>query len=214
MSMAQKRGSRRSAYRALSRSMPPLYNNARRGRINDGVIHTYKRSVFTEDFITSDLIGQVAGALSFKLSDISTFTSMQALYDQYRINNVTVTFIPKTTVYTNTTATALNSPAVGLFGSCLDFDSGQTPINMQDLANYDTFKWTRGTDVHKRYLKPRVQITAGNVAAFSTNGQQWIDCGSPSIPHFGVRWVAEDAETNKITYDLIVKYDISFRNSR
>lgn len=225
LSMAAKRGARRSAYRSLTRRLPSRLNA---GRVGDGVsrIVTVNKSYFIEDALTSQLTGAVYLGLDFKLSDISDYTFYQNVYEQYRINSVKVTLVPKVNAIGATpTVGAIPSllsysPQCGLLGTAIDFDQGtiNSPFTtMSQMVQADTFKFTRGTDLHTRTFKPGCMTALSNTAngTLTTGGApvygQWIHMGAPSVPHYGLRIMVEDSDVIALSYDIIIKYNISFK---
>jgi len=205
------RARRRSAYRSM---------NSRVQTVNrqPGGIHTFTKTQFSEDFIASAFLGATSGQFTFALSNLAKATELRGLYDQYRINWVKVDIIPKTNVYSavngTTGAISVSAPEAGLFGTAIDYDGGLTSPSMQTLADYSTFKWTRGTNVHSRIFKPKPAITVGGVNAGVAPGDMWIDCGSPSVLHYGLGFCVEDSEQVTLKYDVCIKYNISFRSVR
>jgi len=211
MGMGPYRARRRSAYRSLTPSTVTR---------SPGGTHTFYRTQFTEDFISSNFLGANVGQLTFSLNNVTKQAELRGLYDQYKINWVKVDFIPKANSYSavngTTGAIAQNAPEAGLFATAIDYDGVGTPAisTMQDIANYSTFKWSRGMNVHSRVFKPKPAITVGGVNAGMSPGDLWIDCGQPSVIHYGLWYVCEDSEQVTLKYDVCVKYSLSFRSTR
>jgi len=178
---------------------------------------TLNKTVFREDFITTGLISNTTGVMNVKASLINDISSLVAVYDQYRINYVTVTFIPKYNMMGVTNAGG-GRPMSALFGSCIDYDTGTAPTSMAQIADYNNFKFTRGLSIHKRTFKPRPQTTylvgATNVSSpfMTTTNNPWIDCNQPDVDHYGMRWVVEDTDVESVVYDCMIKINISFKN--
>lgn len=177
---------------------------------------TINKTIFREDFITTGLLSSTGGVINVKASLINDISTLQNVYDQYRINYVTVSFIPKLNVAGITAGPT--TPLVGLFGSCIDYDTSTAPTTMAQIADYNNFQFTRGLDIHKRVFKPRpqTQFLVGATAVASpfmtTKNNPWIDCTQPDVDHLGLRWIVEDADTAGIVYDLMIKVNISFKN--
>lgn len=177
---------------------------------------TFNKTVFREDFVSSGLLSDVFGVINFKASLISDFGTLAQVYDQYRINYITVTFIPKTNV-AGVTNTGGAVPLVGLFGSAIDFDTSTARTAMSQLAEYNNFKFTRGLQTHSRTFRPRPQtifqagaLTTPNAYFGSTN--PWIDCNQADVDHYGLQFGIADSNVELVTYDLMIKVNISLKN--
>lgn len=187
---------------------------------------TMNKTVFYEDALTSGLLTASNGVLNFRLSQISDHITLTNVYDQYRINWVKVQIIPKTNVAGIAENKGVNTipvtvpiplPLVGLVGSAVDYDTNTAPASMAALCEYNNFKYTRGLDVHTRVLKPRPQTIwqSGGTTVQSpvfTRENPWIDCVKPDVDHLGLRFIIEDSDTALVTYDIMVKYNLSFKN--
>lgn len=210
---------RKSAYYALSR-YPSRLNGANLGIGNKTV--TLVKSAFREDAITTSLLSPTYYGVDFKLSEISDYLSIQQLYDQYRINWVEVTLLPKINSTGQVTVTTGLTQSGAVATAC-DFDSSvilNTSSSMASMTEYSSFKLTRGTSLHKRKLVPASISAVSNTANGSMvmggvpQRQVWLDTQQPNVPHYGLRVFVEDSEAYTYSYDIIIKYCISLRCSR
>jgi hypothetical protein len=152
-------------------------------------------------------------------NDVTSYTN---LYDKYKICAYKVTFIPRATqfeLYNNQTDGNDNF----ILWTCLDYDDAAAPTSTQYVMNYRNKKWTRGTQVHKRYVKhPHIlgAIANNTTGASTVNSANirapWIDAASLSIPHYGVKWAClpGGAATNLTYIDVILDVYVKWAGRR
>lgn len=126
---------------------------------------------------------------TFQLSDIPQVATLVELFDMYKINGVGY----KLTLL----QTTQGAPASCQVAIVRDYDgqSGATTSTWNELLERSNCKLhniqaqsTR--NFAKCYITPKIANTVWNGAlasGYSTPGKkQWIDCGSPSVPHFSI----------------------------
>lgn len=181
-------------------------------------VQFFKRSVYysgwTANSTTTDIFVNYFGALSV-LPNVSEFTS---LYDQYRINGIKVTLIPRGNQSDIGTASGTVAQSVGVF-SVIDYDDINPLTSLNQAMQYQNLKMTRSHQIHSRYFKPRIlnsvlaNAGTGAVAnAGSTRG--WLDVTSDNIPHMGVKFVLQQSPNSVQTFDVKIDYFLAFKNVR
>lgn len=126
---------------------------------------------------------------TFQLSDIPQVATLVELFDMYKINGVQW----KLTLLQSTQG----APASCQVAIIKDYDgqSGATASTWNELLERSNCKIKNiqaGTTRNscKAYITPKIANTvwSGAVASgYSTpKGKQWIDCGSPSVPHYSI----------------------------
>ncbi len=126
---------------------------------------------------------------TFQLSDIPQVNTLVELFDMYKINGVQW----KLTLL----QTTQGAPASAQVAIIKDYDgqSGATASTWNELLERSNCKiknlqadTTRNSC--KAYITPKIANTvwSGAVASgYSTpTGKKWIDCGSPSVPHYSI----------------------------
>lgn len=153
-----------------------------------------------------------ASGLNFKLSDLPNYTEFTALYDQYQIRAIKIQLIPRFTE----SAAATSTQAIGNMWSVIDYDDSGAPGALNDLLQYQNVKRTRTNQMHSRYFKPKVAdevFGSGVATAYSAAKNVWLDCNNPVVEHYGIKfWF--DATTAGVTYDMMVKMYLAFKNVR
>lgn len=178
-------------------------------------VQYFTRTAFYGSLFTVGTSAPAPAVSQFSLNQVPNFSEMTQLYDQYQIKAIKYTLIPK---FTNNELNIGGGASAGILGnvwSVLDYDDSTTPLTLQELLQYQNIKRTRQDKVHKRYFKPKVAQTIGS--NISPKANVWLDCNTASTPHFGVKlWfdaLAGVSNTN-ITFDLVVKYYMAFKNVR
>lgn len=187
-------------------------------------VQYFKRTVMKEGAISYDPVTGGGGGLMFRLSDVPNHTEFTNLYDQYKIKAVKVKIVPRANVYPGNDPTSAIQLWNSQFFTAIDYDSAIDFSDLDSLLQYQNCKMTRSTQIHKRYLKPRVrsavQIAGGLAPAFgnSATRNQWLDCANDAITHYGLLWYAQPQFTSGedlITKcDLVVTYYMAFKNVR
>ena len=165
---------------------------------------------------------------SFKASDITQFSTMSQLFDQYRINGVKLTFLP-------TTYSSPTQNQSGTFASSIDLDGDNVITTFPQLlqcSNTHCSPWsgTGGLTPYKSiYLRPRAHdalITeldaTGQPSAFSAglaNRKQWLDISDRGeTTHYGlnVGWYfgASGLLNEPQELQVIITYYVQFRKVR
>jgi len=155
--------------------------------------------------ITSSAAVETDGAISFALNNLTGYTSLTTLFDQYRIVGVNIKFIPSQLVYT-----AAAQPLL----TVLDYDDA-TPIVVSSLYQYDTLKVAPASAYFERSLKPRTAIAAyaGAFTSFGNMSGMWIDSASPGVIYYGVKYGIL-ASANAPSWSYLARIHIQTRAQR
>lgn len=153
-------------------------------------------------------INPTFGSINFSLNDLPNYTEFTSLYDMYKINAVTVTFIPQMTE--NVSAVTLNNPYANTrFYSCIDYNDNSPPTTIDEVRQYQNCKVTSILRMHKRYIyKPKV-LDAGGYT-FSP----WISTAFPSNNYYGLKYAVESTQaTGALTFEFKIeaKFYMSFK---
>lgn len=184
-----------------------LRRSARMGGLRQPVQY-FKRATYKINAITATSGGPSFVDFTFQLADVPNHTEFTALYDQYCIKGVKMEFIPRFNVAN------LGDTIPELF-SIVDYD-GSAPSTEPGFLQYQNLKMTRGTQIHKRYLKPAVlpQVFQGVTTGYSIKKNQWIDSADDALPHYGVSTWLPTSGANNPSWDLKVTYYLAFKNVR
>lgn len=171
------------------RTMRPM-RSMTASRLN---VHHFKRTFQSAD-IAFNSAGASAGAYAPALSNMPNYTEFTALFDMYRINKVVVKFVPSFTGSDANPAATAN--ALPNLYSVTDNDDNATPANLDELLQYPGLKLTRANQIHTRVFTPCVGVDAAGITGIAPKYKQWINCSSPSIVHYGMKyWLDAIAST-------------------
>lgn len=152
------------------------------------------------------------------MSQLAGFGEFQALFDQYKITRVKWSLIPRgnSSDITNGVATDAGS-SVGVF-SVLDYDDPAPLTSIGEACEYANMKMTRSTGTHTRTLKPKANMmmltTTGASVPSGTGYGGWLDTSYSNIPHYGIKFVLQQAPSQNQQFDLKIDYSIALKNVR
>lgn len=191
-----------SAARSVRSMMKPIYNYKQTSLnpIGIGSINVPIGSTFLNAYSFS--LNQVGGNLG----------AFGNLYDQYKINKVVMTFVPKFT--DSDIGQAPTGGQLSMIASCIDYDDAVIPVSVGDILERNNAKLHR-TRVFSRVLKPCVNfnVSTGGTAGVSSKQSPWLDVTNTNVPHFGVK-IGITGTAVIQSYDIICKYYLSFRQVR
>jgi len=171
--------------------------------------HQSYRFCQTMDFgsvLTSSAGGATFYGTAFVLAGLPQATSIQAIFDQYRIDEVEIWITP--------TLSAGTTEANRMY-SVIDYDTSTTPTSLVQLLQYQNCIETNETCGHYRRWKPRVGMGVGvantTVQGMGNIASPWIDCLTPTVNHNGLL-IGMAASATTCVLNLRVRLTVSVRN--
>jgi len=164
--------------------------------------------------ILSANTGVTANGFSFSLSNLPNYTEFTSLYDQYRILQASVSFLP----YANSSSSgSVTGSFPGIIASAIDYDDASLP-GTTDLQQYESYKRNPAFLEFVRTIKPRVAIATYNGSTFTGYANQyapWIDANSPNVPHYGLKTVIFNSTytTSTPVYEVEVQLTFQVRSA-
>jgi len=160
--------------------------------------------------ILSANTGVTANGFTFALSNLPNYTEFTSLFDQYRILQASVSFLP----YSNSSQSGtVNSSFPGIIGSAVDYDDASLPAQT-DLQQYESYKRNSCYVEFVRTIKPRLAIATYNGSTFTGYANkyaQWIDANSPGVPHYGLKTVITGSTYTASTPIYEVEVQLTFQ---
>jgi len=160
--------------------------------------------------------------MTFALADLPQKASWEAVFDQYRIDEIEVHLIP---VYNVVDAHGTASPNNGCPPSVivLDYDDNTSLASITAAFEYDNSQII--TPYQGAVVKVRPKITPAMYAGafFTGYGVEdsaegpWLDVASDTVDHYGIKmWVnpLANASTETLGWYAYAQYTISFANVR
>jgi hypothetical protein len=199
-------------FSAVPWSQDPLTDRMLLPRTVGGVYTTRKISIFNS-YLTQQSTVATYGAMNWTLSgNVTDYSSLAAVFDQYRILAVEVVFRPAA----NTSAVYNNSK--GLLSTVLDYDDSTALTAVGQALAYENCISTPMYLAQRRCLKPRVAVAIYGSSAFTSYGNveaPWIDCASPSVNHYGLKFSLDAGNSSDLqVFDVVVTTIVQFRATR
>lgn len=163
----------------------------------------------------------VFASWAFALADIPNITSIAALFDQYRIDEIQFRLRSRNPgVWQANQASpnyATTSPLL-----VIDRDDNTAPTTLLELQQYDNCQCISAQDSIDVIFEPSITPSVFSGGAFSgyavdDSGKYWLDVANTGIPHYGIK-VGMPAlvatTTSRYDWDVEAVYKVSFLNVR
>jgi len=179
------------------------------GHVTKSVVHRFCRSAQLSNITTSVTVPQLVG-LQFNLSQLPSVTDFTNLYDQYRIDKIELRLLRSVTEATP------GSQDSSIIVTTVDYDDANAPASTNELFQFGNTQTWNITDNVQISFVPRVAVAAysGTFTAFANQAPMWIDSGSNSVQHYGVKIVIGPTPTATQIFTPIAKFYLSMREQR
>jgi len=156
--------------------------------------------------IAGSTSAETDGDYAVNLSTISNASAFIAIFDAWRIMQVTFRFIP---FPSSPAASGTQAPIY----TAIDYDDSAT-TTIASLQQYDTLKVAPAGSFFQRCLIPRMALAA-YAGAFTNFAQgspgQWLDAASPGVLHYGLK-VGIPLSSNPPAWTILADIVFQFRN--
>lgn len=137
-------------------------------------------------------------SFTFRLSNVAGYSELVSLYDQYKINAVALTFIPRMTAITST-LTAGNIENVRCL-TAIDYNDSTAPTGPDVVREYENCEVRGITEQFTVYIdKPKIFDTS------STSRTAWIGTSSATTLHYGLKFWADSTQMTSGNYGYLVE---------
>jgi len=167
-------------------------------------VYSMWKSVSLPTVTTSTTLGTAIGYI-FRLSDSNDAVSLGSCFEQFRIAQVTISFIPQ--------AIGSNSTSQPALSTCIDYDDASTPSSLSSILENDTSKTTMVGHVHTRVLNPQLvtSVYNGAFAAYANLPRNtWVDSVYTNTDFYGLKLYMPSTAVVQ-SYTVIAKYLLQFR---
>ena len=158
--------------------------------------------------------GYTTDSRSFTLSDVTDYSEFTNLYDKYMITGVKVYFDYSMSATPGGNTTSLYYPK--LFVKIDKDDSAVPTLNeMTSSTQVKVLRFNATNNTRSIYLRPSCLTNIYNGMLFDahgSNGKRWLDCNNASVPHYGMKLLAQgvpDANLGSIGMRFV--YYLRFR---
>lgn len=201
------RKSRRRYVLRRTRKESPLRKYLRNNR------HDYEFKFLHEEIIYSSG-GVYTDAYEFTLSQIPNYTELSALYDQYKIMKIHVTFRPRYNV--NSASVAATGIALPYLHWVVDHDDATTPsTTVNTFLENSRVKSVVLDRPRTVTLEPHILTEIYKTSVTTGYGnkpcrKQWIDMSDTSLQMFGLKFFIEcpNMTLNDHICDVYYKYEV------
>jgi hypothetical protein len=153
---------------------------------------------------------------NWQLSQMPNFAEYTALFNEYRITSIEITYDLSTSL--------LNSPtAYPRLAFCVDINDSGSPIQESDLLQYQDVRVLQMSQVKTQFkhrFVPRVALAAyqGAFSGYSTApAGQWLNTDNSNVQHYGTKEWLTNYNTTATPNTIIVLYAVfhmEFRRPR
>lgn len=208
-------GQKRRNYNYPSKYFVKKWNQAPGGQ-NGGTI-TKIRQVTNLGFIqTTDVSGDAVDCFAFRLRDLPNHEDYKYMYDMYRIVKVIVHFLPR---YTNANISANGGIKTSILYTAKDYNDINSPANADEVAAYQTAKFSLSTEKHVRSIKPLLvaqtippEGETAQAIPYSPSPNAWINIDNDNEYYAGIK-VALRATTGYYQgFWVEAEYHVEFKN--
>jgi hypothetical protein len=158
-------------------------------------------------------------AIAFSLQDLNQVATLTALFDQYRFDKVEMKLVPQSTSINVMNVASPNDTPPKIL-AVLDFDDSIAPASLAAVEEYDNVQIVTYGEGLMVTVFPSYTPAIYASGAFSGYGVQrcgWLDCANTAVAHYGVKGIVTALQalaTSGVTWDIALKYFVSFRNTR
>jgi len=167
-----------------------------------------RRGVALNPILSNTSTFESFGSQTYQLTDLPAYTDFTNLFDQYRIVKVKLDYFPRYTG--NMTSTGLYS----LLTYAVDSTDVSVPVNKNEVLQYDSYKTVQAYRPFSVTLKPAPSVAMYQSLATTGYGPKqgsWVDCKSPGVQHYGMKWVFECNSGTAMGIDVKATYWCEFR---
>jgi len=171
-------------------------------------VHWFRTGSYTAAGLAISNSVETDGAFSFQLSQLSGYSSLTALFDQFSIYSVNACVRVN---YNGTT-----NFAMGEVVTVIDYDNASTSTfaQLQNYGNAQTVAVVPGMTI-QRFIKPCCSEGLYSGSSFTNYGTMrcWVDCASPSTIFYGFKISFSNNAITGLTYDFWYDAILCFRDN-
>lgn len=143
----------------------------------------------------SDTVTEAVGAATFQLSDLTNYTELTSVFDQYRLVKVLYRWVITKNTDWVTTAANRGFPVRILWAHDFNDSTPPTTTDMMQRAGMREIYMHGDEKPASRWytLNPAMLVVgyeSSTNSSYTPKWRQWIDISSYSTPHYGLKWYA------------------------
>ncbi len=174
----------------------------------------------SSDSIKAQATSDKFGACSFALADLPS-SAANGVFDQYKILEIRLQIKPRSNAMSVVAASSPNDLLTGLM-AVVDYDDDTVLSTKLEAQQYDNVVRAQSWEGIEVTFVPAIDPAIFASGAFSgyaieESDKMWIDINSTTVPHYGVKWVAEaltTSSTSSIVWDVWAYYTVGYKHTR
>lgn len=178
-----------------------------RMRLKRGKIHSFEVTSALAT-ISSNASIESSGAFVVSLSSLPNPSDFTTLFDQYRIIQCNIKFMP--------TNPGTNAATQNYIYTAIDYDDGNA-IGSSVIAQYDTVQITPATQYFERTWNPRLAgaVYSGAFTSFANlSSRTWLDVASPNVQYYGLKYCFDVISPLTVVFTPILTVLLQCRQQR
>jgi len=191
--------------RASQRAPEQVVPDIQRIRLRRQKVYTFSSSI-TGPNINLTPVNDSDGTINVTLNQLNDYASYSSIFDQYRIQQFTVEFLP-----------VAPSTASSVLYTVFDYDDS-TAAPISQLLQYDSLRVTPSNMFVERTVAPKVALAAysGTFTSYASSSP-WIDVASAGVNYYGLKYglaASSTVTTTTLAYITTITIIVSFKNTR
>lgn len=164
--------------------------------------------------------------IGFCLTDVPAATDLTLTFDMYKLIGIKFRVVPIANFAAVPVSGGTSNAGMGImWHHVVDYDDATqvsaSDAGIDDLRQYPSYKLRSGLQPWKRYIKPHIATSAyasGVFTSFANQKPMWIDCNSPDVQHYGIKFVGEvlnpDANVHYLNFRVEATYYLLLKDPR
>lgn len=178
-------------------------------------VYSFKQNI--DEFQIAGASANSYSGKSFTLQYLAQYATFTALFDQYRIDRIELTFRPVYNVNNFLASGTAGANQMQRIYTVVDYDDDASPTTLQQLEEYTNCKIHQYETFTISFV-PHVAnaVYSGAFTSFGNLRSPWIDCASSTVAHYGIKWGVTGSlnATYNQAWNVAGKMWVSFKNVR
>jgi len=184
-------------------------------RTNPGGIHHFSQATNTVNLLQQGGSNSFY-AIGFQLNQLDQYTTYQALFDEYRLDRVEITFFP---AYRANSVALAPTSLIPLIYIVSDYDDSVLPTTISQLREYESCVIRDDSRAFTISIVPRTNISlaSGATSGQSPSANLWVDMTQSNVPFYGIKIGIQGAPSGTTSlqeWQMSPRYYLSCRNVR
>jgi len=174
----------------------------------DNKIYNVVQTSVARGIYSTSITGASGFAQNFQGVGVANFPQYAAVFDQFRIRQIEVWFLPQPGAFSNVTGTLY---------TVIDYDDSQTPTTEVQMNSYENVTVSGLAEgVYRRFRPHNTPIVFDSLSTPVSRPainvvSEWLNAAYGNIPHYGFKALSS-ITGSIVNYDIKIRYWMQFRN--